>query len=96
MIDADDAWLSPFYGRVSGSIAVHAYYKDDYQFFFELIEPIFRRFEGRPHWGKMHSLKAADFATLYPKFTDAPKRFAPRSIPPGRMLNEHLREVFGA
>ncbi len=95
VIDQDDAWLSPFYGRVSGSVAVHAYYKDDYKFFFELIEPIFRRFDGRPHWGKMHSLKAADLAALYPKFKDA--RAVRASVDPeGRMLNEHLREVFGA
>ena len=95
VIDADDAWLSPFHGRVSGSIAVHAYYKDDYDFFFELIEPIFRRYEGRPHWGKLHSLKAADFASLYPRWKDA---CAVRAAldPDGRMLNEHLREVFGA
>ena len=95
MIDADDAWLSPFYERPSGSIAVHAYYKEDYQFFFELIEPIFRRFDGRPHWGKMHSLKAADFATLYPKFATA-QALRAEIDPAGRMVNEHLREVFGA
>jgi FAD-linked oxidoreductase len=93
VIDADDAWLSPFYERVSGSIAVHAYYKDDHAFFFELVEPILRRFEGRPHWGKMHSLKAADFASLYPKFAEA--RAVRESIDPdGRMLNEHLRDIF--
>lgn len=95
VIDADDAWLSPFYQQVSGSIAVHAYYKDDHRFFFELIEPIFRRFGGRPHWGKMHSLKAADLAVLYPKFAEA--RAVRASVDPhGRMLNEHLREVFGS
>jgi FAD-linked oxidoreductase len=95
VIDADDAWLSPFYDRVSGSIAVHAYYKDDHRFFFDLIEPIFRRFGGRPHWGKMHSLKAADFEQLYPKFAAA--RAIRQSVDPdGRMLNEHLREVFGS
>ncbi|RVC90788.1 oxidoreductase, partial [Mesorhizobium sp. M2A.F.Ca.ET.029.05.1.1] len=26
---------------------------------------------GRPHWGKMHSLKAADFKKLYPRWDDA-------------------------
>jgi FAD/FMN-containing dehydrogenase len=94
VIDADDAWLSPFTGRVAGSIAVHAYYKDDFDFFFSLVEPILRRFEGRPHWGKLHSLKAADFATLYPRWRDA---CAVRAAldPEGRMLNEHLRDVFG-
>ncbi len=95
VIDADGAWLSPFYERVSGSIAVHAYYKDDHAFFFDLIEPIFRRFDGRPHWGKMHTLKAADFATLYPKFAEA-QRVRRAVDPEGRMLNAHLREVFGA
>jgi len=93
VIDADDAWLSPFFERVSGSIAVHAYYKDDYQFLFELVEPILRKHGGRPHWGKLHSLKAADFATLYPRFKDAA---AVREAldPEGRMLNDHLRAVF--
>lgn len=95
VIAADDAWLSPFYERLSGSIAVHAYYKDDHRFFFDLVEPILRRFGGRPHWGKMHSLKAADFREIYPRFGDA-CRVRASVDPEGRMLNAHLREVFGA
>ncbi len=95
VIAADDAWLSPFYGRLSGSIAVHAYYKDEHRFFFDLVEPILRRYDGRPHWGKLHSLKAADLAALYPKFEDA-RRVRASVDPGGRMLNAHLREVFGA
>jgi len=93
VIEKDDAWLSPFFERVSGSIAVHAYYKDDYRFLFDLVEPILRKHGGRPHWGKLHSLKAADFATLYPRFKDAA---AARETldPEGRMLNDHLRAVF--
>ena len=93
VIDADDAWLSPFHERVSGSIAVHAYYKDDYRFFFDLVEPILRKHGGRPHWGKLHSLKHADFVSLYPRFKDA---VAVRDMldPDGRMLNDHLRAVF--
>ncbi len=93
VIDADDAWLSPFYERVSGSIAVHAYYKDDYQFLFELVEPILRHHGGRPHWGKLHSLGAADFAALYPRWADANEVRATLD-PEGRMLNDHLRKVF--
>jgi FAD/FMN-containing dehydrogenase len=95
VIAADEAWLSPFHGRVTGSIAAHAYYKDDYEFLFERIEPIFRRFEGRPHWGKLHSLKARDFPSLYPRWADACAVRASLE-PDGRMLNDHLREVFGA
>jgi len=93
VIDADDAWLSPFYQRVSGSIAVHAYYKDDYRFLFDLVEPILRKHGGRPHWGKLHSLKHADFAALYPRFKDAAE-VRQTVDPEGRMLNDHLRAVF--
>lgn len=93
VIDADDAWLSPFHGRVSGSVAVHAYYKDDYSFLFEIVEPILRKHGGRPHWGKLHSLKHQDFAALYPRFKDAAEVRATLD-PEGRMLNDHLRAIF--
>jgi FAD-linked oxidoreductase len=93
IIEADDAWLSPFYQRPSGSVAVHAYYKDDHQFLFDLIEPILRRHGGRPHWGKLNSLKAADFAALYPRWKDAAE--VRRTLDPaGRMLNPYLRSLF--
>jgi FAD-linked oxidoreductase len=92
VIEADDAWLSPFHGRRSGSIAVHAYYQDDYRFFFDLIEPIFRKREGRPHWGKLNTLKAADFAGLYPRWSDAMS--VRRELDPeGRFLNDYLKTV---
>jgi len=92
VIAPDDAWLSPFYQRECGSIAVHAYYKDDHSFLFELIEPIFRRHGGRPHWGKLNSLGAKDFAMLYPRWKDA---MAVRQSldPEGRMLNPYMRKV---
>ncbi|WP_308910317.1 D-arabinono-1,4-lactone oxidase [Pseudokordiimonas caeni] len=93
VIAADDAWLSPFHGRECGSIAVHAYYKEDHDFFFSIVEPIFRRYEGRPHWGKLHSLKARDFAGLYPRWKDAGE--VRRMLDPdGRMLNDYLTGVF--
>lgn len=93
-IAADDAWLSPFEGGARGSIAIHTYYKDDYAFLFTLIEPILRRHGGRPHWGKLNSLKAPDFAELYPRWNDflAVRR---RLDPDGRMLNPYLKAVFG-
>jgi len=92
-IAQDDAWLSPFHRRDSGSIAVHAHYKDDHRFLFELIEPILRRHEGRPHWGKLHSLGARDFGSLYPRWRDA-AALRRELDPEGRMMNPHLRKVF--
>lgn len=93
VIRADDAWLSPFHERDSGSIAVHAFYKDDYSFLFDVVEPILRRHGGRPHWGKLNSLKAADFAALYPRFSDAAK-IRRELDPEGRFLNPYLKGVF--
>ena len=93
VIAPDDAWLSPFYGRESGSIAVHAYYREEHDFFFSIVEPILRRHGGRPHWGKLHSLKARDLAALYPRWKEAGE--VRRALDPeGRMLNDYLKGIF--
>jgi len=89
----DDAWLSPFQGGARGSIAVHAWYKDEYQFFFELIEPIFQRHGGRPHWGKLHSLNGQRLQALYPNWKDflAIRR---ELDPKGRLLSPYMTGLF--
>jgi FAD-linked oxidoreductase len=93
IIAPDDAWLSPFSGRESGSIAVHAYYKEAHDWMFRLIEPVFREAGGRPHWGKLHSLAAPDLAALYPMFGEA--MAVRKSLDPqGRMLNPFLAKLF--
>lgn len=91
-IATDDAWLSPFQGGLHGSLAVHAYYKDDYDFFFTLIEPILRKHGGRPHWGKLNSLKNADFAALYPRWNDF--HALRKSLDPEeRLLNPYMKAI---
>lgn len=91
-IAADDAWLSPFYGQDCGSLAIHAYYKDDYRFLFDLVEPILRRFGGRPHWGKLHSLSAVELAPLYPRWSQA-IQVRNALDPDGRLLNPYLTRL---
>jgi FAD-linked oxidoreductase len=93
-VAADDSWLSPFYGRASVSISIHQYHTVDYRPLFAVVEPIFRKHEGRPHWGKIHSLTARELAPLYPRWDDW-QRVRRRLDPRGRMLNPHLRELFG-
>ena len=93
-IAPDDAWLSPFQGEPRGSIAVHAYYKDEFAFLYTLIEPIFRRYDGRPHWGKLHSVSGDQLAVLYPRWKDFLKVRAALD-PDGRMLNPYLKGLFG-
>ncbi|MDE1174350.1 MAG: D-arabinono-1,4-lactone oxidase [Parvibaculaceae bacterium] len=93
-VAADDAWLSPFYHRASVSISVHQYHRQPYAELFRGIEEIFRRYEGRPHWGKLHTLGASELVALYPRWDDfiALRR---RLDPQGKFLNQHLRRVFG-
>jgi FAD-linked oxidoreductase len=93
-IRGDDCWLSPFYQRDSVSISVHQYHKQPYDELFALAESVFGRYGGRPHWGKLHSLKAADLARLYPRFDDY-RALRKRLDPDGRLLNAHLRGIFG-
>jgi FAD-linked oxidoreductase len=93
-IKSDDGWLSPFYQRDSVSISVHQYHKQEYRELFGLAESIFRGYGGRPHWGKLHSLKAADLARLYPRFDDY-RALRRRLDPEGKLLNVHLRGIFG-
>ncbi len=95
MIKGDEAWLSPFGGADRISVAVHAFYRDSFDFFFSSIEPIFRRRGGRPHWGKMNTLGPEDFAALYPCWNDF-ARIRRDLDPQGKFLNRYLRSLFEA
>ena len=53
-----------------------------------------RRVGGRPHWGKVHSLGYAELSLLYPKFDEFIALRA-ELAPEGRLLNDHLRTLFG-
>jgi len=93
-VKADDIWLSPFYQRDTCSIAVHRYFEEDYEPYFKSIEPIFRKYHGRPHWGKLNTLQREDFRQLYPRWDDfvALRR---EIDPQGRFLNPYLSGLFG-
>jgi FAD-linked oxidoreductase len=91
----DDAWLSMFHERDGASISIHQTAHLDHRPYFDAIEPIFWKYEGRPHWGKLHTLDAPRLATRYPRFGDflAVRR---ELDPQGRLLNPHLATLFGA
>lgn len=91
-VQADEVWLSPFYQRDSCSISCHNFHDLDYKTYFSKIEPIFNKYQGRPHWGKLHTLTASQFADKYPRFEDF-LSLRKQLDPKGRFLNAHLESV---
>lgn len=92
-VAADDAWLSPFYQQAGASISVHQYYKQDYKPLFDKVEPVFKRHQGRPHWGKLNTMTAAEARQRYARYDDF-IRVQKALDPQGRMLNAYLRNMF--
>lgn len=91
---ADDVWLSTAYERDNAYVAVHQYHRMDDGGVFAAFEAIVREHEGRPHWGKLHTLGAEDLARLYPRFGDA-LRVRDRVDPDRRFTNDHLTRILG-
>lgn len=91
-IAADEMYLSPSYKQDSVSIAILQNHQLEYQSYFDDIEPIFRAYGGRPHWGKKHSLSADELRDLYPKWADFMK-IRRKFDPDGIFLNDYLKQI---
>lgn len=92
-VKGDDIWLSPAHGRDSAYIAVHMFKGMPFDPYFRDLEDVFKAHEGRPHWGKRHTLTADDLAQRYPRyhhFCRLRRQFDPRDI----FLNPHLATLF--
>ncbi len=94
-VRGDDIWLSPAYQRDSAYIAVHMYKGMPYERYFRSVEEIYQAYEGRPHWGKMHTLTAATLARRYPRWNDF-RRVRAALDPQGVFLNHYLRSLLDA
>ena len=91
---ADDAMLSTAHGRDVAYIAVHTYVRQDPRRLFAEAQRAFLAHEGRPHWGKMHSLTHERFRAALPQF----ELFlaARDELDPDRVFaNEYTRRVLG-
>jgi L-gulonolactone oxidase len=64
----DEIPLSTAHGRDTCYIAVHMARGVPYEPYFRGVEAIMDRFEGRPHWGKVHFQTAATLAPRYPEW----------------------------
>jgi len=94
VVAPDDIWLSPFYKRPTCSIAIHHGAPEDPLPFFGAAEPIFRRYGGRPHWGKMHNLTAKELAALYPRWKDA-MQLRRDMDPDNRFVTPYMARLLG-
>ncbi|MEU8357559.1 D-arabinono-1,4-lactone oxidase [Nonomuraea sp. NPDC048882] len=89
-----DAWLSTAYGRPTAYVACHVYRPTPNPAYFEGVEEIMTRFDGRPHWGKLHTRDAAYLAKVYPRHADLVS--LRDRLDPGRLFtNDYLDTVLG-
>jgi FAD-linked oxidoreductase len=91
-VKEDDIWLSPAYERNSAYIAFHMYKGMPYEDYFRDMESIMRKYEGRPHWGKMHNLEKDELQALYPKLPDF-LSIRQELDPQGIFLNDYLESI---
>ncbi len=92
---ADDVPLSTAYGRDTAYVAVHVFRGDPYSAYFDAVEALMGSVGGRPHWGKLHTLEAAQLRELYPRF-DEFVALRDRLDPERRLANAYLDRVLGA
>lgn len=91
-VKGDDIFISPANGRDSAYIAVHVFKGMEYHQYFKAVEEIFCKYEGRPHWGKIHGYTTNNFQELYPmweKFQAVRRSLDPDSF----WLNDHLKKI---
>ncbi|WP_165922396.1 D-arabinono-1,4-lactone oxidase [Pseudonocardia endophytica] len=89
-----DAFLSPSWDRDTVFVAAHVYRGMPWEPYFRAVQDIARSFDGRPHWGKRHLMRADALAPLYPAW----ERFAAvreRLDPQRRFTNPHVTRVLG-
>ena len=66
----------------------------DHRAYFEGVERVLREYDGRPHWGKLHTRTAADLAPVYPRLGDF--QALRDELDPDRLFgNSYLERVLG-
>ncbi|MBT6030111.1 MAG: FAD-binding protein [Crocinitomicaceae bacterium] len=92
-VKKDDIMISPAYNRTAAYIAVHQFKGMPYEAYFKKSEAIFKKYNGRPHWGKINYLSESDFSALYLKWKEF-KEIQKMQDPNGLFLNDYLDKLF--
>ena len=93
VIKGDDAWLSPFYKRDCHPIAIHSNNHEKWKYLVEDFGAIYRKYEGRPHWGKLNNMTADELEAAYPMWSEF-KTVREQCDPEGKLLNNYLSSIF--
>jgi FAD/FMN-containing dehydrogenase len=93
-LKADDIFLSSANDRDSVTISAHQGAKQPYKAFFSAVENLFREYDGRPHWGKIHTQQASQLEVSMPQFNRF-REIRQSMDPQGLFLNPFLKTVFG-
>jgi FAD/FMN-containing dehydrogenase len=94
-VAAEDPYLSPCHGRDSALIDLQQFRGMPHRDYFAAGEAIFKRYDGRPHWGKLHTRAAGELRSLYPMW-DEFQAVRRRWDPEGVFMNDHLRRLLEA
>jgi FAD-linked oxidoreductase len=94
VVPADDVPLTTAYQRDSVYLAFHMNEHTDHTAYFEGVEEVLRRYDGRPHWGKLHRRTAADLEPAYPRWGDF-QAMRDRLDPDRMFSNAYLDRVLG-
>ncbi|MCS7188377.1 MAG: D-arabinono-1,4-lactone oxidase [Bacteroidia bacterium] len=82
-VKGDNIPLSPAYGEDRVLIAIHMYHRMPHEKYFRGIEEIFWAYQGRPHWGKMHTASWDYLLQVYPElplFIKLRRKYDPEGI----------------
>jgi FAD-linked oxidoreductase len=94
-VKGDDSLIGMFSERDGCSISVHQFAEEsNWREYLSMVEKIFHKYQGRPHWGKWHSLEAPQLSELYPRWQEF-REIRRQLDPQGRMLNPYLRKLLG-
>jgi L-gulonolactone oxidase len=91
---ADDIALSTASDRESVYLAFHVNAQTDHHAYVTGVEEVMRAFDGRPHWGKLHTRSAPDLAPAYPRWEEF-RAIRDRLDPQRVFANDHLRRILG-
>jgi FAD/FMN-containing dehydrogenase len=93
-VAGDDVPLSTASGRPTAYIAVHVPVGAPHDQYFKGVEAIMDRYDGRPHWGKLHFQTAATLRDRYPRWDEFQEARATLD-PDGVFTNPEVERVLG-